>query len=203
MKYLFSFALILLSVVSISFCSRETAESECRSILKCKNGGRFDHQKCVCHCLPNYSGDVCENLDCEKLDSINCLSIGKSECSDLLIASYCPHMCSKCLSKDKLKSLIPHKNRQLVTTCLNSGQYNTNSLRCDCFPSYTGNDCSQLLCNKTDPLACNSYNQTFCGVKIISDFCPRLCNKCRCTTLNCQNGGRFNNLTCSCDCFPR
>jgi hypothetical protein len=200
MKYFY--LLILISSVSISLGSRVSVESNCESVLKCQNHGRFDHQKCICNCLPNYSGELCENLNCNKLDSINCLSIEKKECNDSLRASYCPHMCSKCSVKDKLKSLIPHKNRQLITTCQNSGQYNANALKCDCFPSYAGNDCSQLLCNKTDPSNCNSYNLNYCSVKLVNDYCPRLCNKCKCSPLTCQNGGRYNNATCSCDCFP-
>jgi hypothetical protein len=90
--------------------------------------------------------------------------------------------------------------RQAVA-CQNSGQYNPNTLRCDCFPSFAGNDCSQLLCNKTDPVSCGTYVVSYCSVKQISDYCPRLCNRCNCFPLNCLNGGIFSNVTCACNCF--
>jgi hypothetical protein len=91
--------------------------------------------------------------------------------------------------------------RQAIA-CQNSGQYNPTTLRCDCFPSYTGNDCSQLLCNKTDPVSCGTYVVSYCSYKSINDYCPRLCNRCNCLPISCLNGGIFSNITCGCNCFP-
>jgi hypothetical protein len=92
-------------------------------------------------------------------------------------------------------------NKRQTITCLNSGRYNTATMKCDCFPAFTGTDCSQLMCDKQDPATCASYNKTYCSVKLINDYCPKLCDRCKCNPVTCQNNGRYNNATCKCDCF--
>jgi hypothetical protein len=107
-----------------------------------------------------------------------------------------------------LASVIPlilclnYRDKRQTITCKNSGEFNFKTLNCDCFPSYTGNDCSQLQCQKADPISCDISLVNYCDFKKINDYCPKLCNRCNCQLLSCQNNGIFNNNTCVCDCFP-
>ena len=69
--------------------------------------------------------------------------------------------------------------------------------------SYSGVDCSQLVCAAAEPPACRTYSTSYCSIGVIGSFCPKLCKKCKCEPFACLNNGQFNNGTCGCDCFPK
>jgi hypothetical protein len=94
--------------------------------------------------------------------------------------------------------------------CENGGSFNNKTCRCDCFPSYSGSRCENLVCSP-DPSDCN-YSTKDCVVSLIRNYCPNLCGMCplsgpnstnatQCENVSCFNGGSINMSTCKCNCF--
>jgi hypothetical protein len=94
--------------------------------------------------------------------------------------------------------------------CENGGSFNNKTCRCDCFPSYSGTRCENLVCSP-DPSDCN-YSTNDCVVSLIRNYCPNLCGRCpmsgpnstnatQCENINCFNGGSINMSSCKCNCF--
>lgn len=57
-----------------------------------------------------------------------------------------------------------------------------------------------------DPQQCVNYTQAQCALRLVHNYCPRLCGKCPapdpvCPYKHCH-GGYFSNTTCSCLCYP-
>ncbi len=62
--------------------------------------------------------------------------------------------------------------------CLNNGQFNNQTCKCDCYPNYNGALCENLDCSKPQPSTCASFSQIHCSVNQVSSYCPILCGKC-------------------------
>ena len=64
--------------------------------LKCQNG-EFDRETCSCVCLSdNWSGKLCNNLQCDKDEMPLCENIQKLQCTSPLIRNFCPKTCDLC-----------------------------------------------------------------------------------------------------------
>jgi hypothetical protein len=50
-------------------------------IKNCKNGADFNAQTCTCNCFPNWSGDLCETLDCSTEIGICSTTFNQGFCS--------------------------------------------------------------------------------------------------------------------------
>ena len=94
---------------------------------------------------------------------------------------------------------------------------------------YEGDVCQRIVCSRSDPVECASYNKQFCNNKFILSYCPGLCgvrnSECNsdstpdnlsseastkvfdeyttsCSPKTCLNMGVFNKTTCECNCLP-
>lgn len=74
------------------------------------------------------------------------------------------------------------------------------------FPSYIGPFCEVVNCEASDPPQCVNYTHAQCALRLVHNYCPRLCGKCPTPNPNCPfkqcRGGYFSNSTCSCLCYP-
>ncbi len=71
----------------------------------------------------------------------------------------------------------------VVLQCQNGNVFNSNTCRCDCFPSYSGTFCETLNCSRGDPTVCVTFGAQNCGVSLIKNYCPRMCGTCPVTTI--------------------
>jgi|688.fasta_scaffold1482904_1 hypothetical protein len=61
--------------------------------LKCQNG-EYDRETCSCKCFnDNWSGKLCNNLECDKNEMQFCEDIQKIQCISPVINSFCPKTC--------------------------------------------------------------------------------------------------------------
>jgi len=65
--------------------------------------------------------------------------------------------------------------------CLNNGQFNNQTCKCDCYPNYNGTLCENLDCSKPEPSTCASFSSIHCSVAQVNNYCPFLCGKCTST----------------------
>ena len=83
------------------------------------------------------------------------------------------------------------------SACQNGGVFNEKLCACNCFPSYNGTLCEKISCEMLDPFSCGTFSKSLCSITIISNYCPKLCDK-PCNTLKCLNGGKLRNNKCEC-----
>ena len=85
---------------------------------------------------------------------------------------------------------------QNSSNCQNGGMFSEKNCNCSCYPSYYGSQCEKISCELSDPSSCGTFSKQLCSITIISNYCPRLCEKpC---SLKCLNGGKIRNNKCEC-----
>lgn len=98
----------------------------------------------------------------------------------------------------RIHSLCSNLNK----TCYHSGSFNEELCKCDCFPSYQGEQCEYENC-KYQPLSClTDFSIASCKQSVIANYCPLMCQMpiCKCGFDSCLNGGQFASPICSCIC---
>ena len=83
MNYIiFSSQIFILILISTCFAQN------CNHVLPCMNNNNFNPNTCECDCYPNYSGILCERLDCSLPDPLNCKTYDLNMISPDLLCSF-------------------------------------------------------------------------------------------------------------------
>lgn len=173
----------------------------------CLNGGTLDPNSCTCHCPPVYTGQDCGQVNCPSEDPFYCgRDVSSNDCSTYYnVPHMCPFMCGVC-SGGKNEGVV---NVNIGGQSAAPQEIFTSSFGC----KYEGKrataaDCKAFGDKGTDKQFCASQGGEFgcneCTLyyNIKRDYCPVMCGLCDppCGGKTCQNGGRLNSDTCTCEC---
>lgn len=142
--------------------------SSCQ-ILPCLNGGGFDSVTCTCKCYPNYSGVLCQDLDCNQEPQAPCTTLPAVSCVDLAISYFCPNLCNRCgvvtttTTTTTTPITITISTACTVIPCLNGGSFDAAACKCICVGNtYSGPQCENSDCNAPQPALCAGFTASSC-----------------------------------------
>ena len=118
-------------------------ETSCGQVLNCGNNGEFNPYNCSCFCLPMWSGNSCDILNCSKEEPEFCKNnLDLSYCKNSNVVSFCPKLCGLCeestIDNNNTKTTTVAKGCDNTLICENSGFFNPATCKCDCLATWSG-----------------------------------------------------------------